>query len=253
MIGHQVLLNSGDSTSVVLPIDNENGNYRIRFESEFELDPGQIESTVSKVFKETDISGRYIVEVIKCSTEEVVHSFEIGNANKADVLPCKSRNQTKGCYSILFTLLNTDLAITDEFTKTELDEGELNYSWIGLFLLVVITVVLIVKRRSHSRKNLNLIQIGAFQFDEKNTELLIDGQKIELSSKESDLLSLLYEAVNTTVEREVILNMVWGDNGDYIGRILDVFISKLRKKLEPDLNIKIVNIRGVGYKLVLND
>ena len=56
--------------------------------------------------------------------------------------------------------------------------------------------------------------------------------------------------VNTTVERDVILNMVWGDEGDYVGRTLDVFISKLRKKLEADSSVKIVNIRGVGYKLV---
>jgi DNA-binding response OmpR family regulator len=48
------------------------------------------------------------------------------------------------------------------------------------------------------------------------------------------------------------LNKVWGDEGDYIGRTLDVFISKLRKKLEADSSIKIVNIRGVGYKLVMD-
>ena len=53
------------------------------------------------------------------------------------------------------------------------------------------------------------------------------------------------------LEREVILKTVWGDDGDYIGRTLDVFISKLRKKLEANTNLKIVNIRGVGYKLVI--
>jgi len=46
---------------------------------------------------------------------------------------------------------------------------------------------------------------------------------------------------------------VWGDQGDYVGRTLDVFISKLRKKLEADTNVRIVNIRGVGYKLVLGE
>ena len=66
------------------------------------------------------------------------------------------------------------------------------------------------------------------------------------------MLLLLYHAVNTTVEREVILKDIWADDGDYIGRTLDVFISKLRKKLEDDTNVKIVNIRGIGYKLVLN-
>ena len=54
------------------------------------------------------------------------------------------------------------------------------------------------------------------------------------------------------MERDVILNMVWGDEGDYIGRTVDVFISKLRKKLEFDSKVKIVNVRGVGYKLVMD-
>ena len=98
----------------------------------------------------------------------------------------------------------------------------------------------------------NMISIGNYRFDTLNSELLFENQKTELSAKESDLLLLLYHAVNTTVEREVILKDIWADDGDYIGRTLDVFISKLRKKLEDDTNVKIVNIRGIGYKLVLN-
>ena len=88
---------------------------------------------------------------------------------------------------------------------------------------------------------------------ETSTKLILKEERIELSGKESELLMLLAEFMNTTVEREVILNKVWGDEGDYVGRTLDVFISKLRKKLEADPNIKIANIRGIGYKLVLKD
>ena len=74
----------------------------------------------------------------------------------------------------------------------------------------------------------------------------------ELSSKEASLLDLLYVNLNQTVSREHILQVVWGDEGDYLGRTLDVFISKLRKKLDADSNLKIVNIRGIGYRMVLN-
>ena len=94
--------------------------------------------------------------------------------------------------------------------------------------------------------------MGKYHFDKLNAELIIEEQRIELTSKEADLLMLLYDTVNTTVEREVLLNRVWGDEGDYIGRTLDVFISKLRKKLEFDTQVKIVNVRGVGYKLVMD-
>jgi DNA-binding response OmpR family regulator len=63
---------------------------------------------------------------------------------------------------------------------------------------------------------------------------------------------LLHSSANSTLERECILRAVWGDEGDYVGRTLDVFISKLRKKLDADSSLKIVNVRGVGYKLILN-
>ena len=95
--------------------------------------------------------------------------------------------------------------------------------------------------------------MGEYYFDTRNTELIIEHKRIELTAKEADLLLLLYHSANNTVERDVILNRVWGDEGDYVGRTLDVFISKLRKKLEFDAKVKIVNIRGVGYKLVTDD
>ena len=122
-------------------------------------------------------------------------------------------------------------------------------------LVIMIVAVTAYKRKkksvSHS-ENPNLVSLGKYHFDKLNAELIIEEQRIELTSKEADLLMLLYDTVNTTVEREVLLNRVWGDEGDYIGRTLDVFISKLRKKLEFDTQVKIVNVRGVGYKLVMD-
>jgi DNA-binding response OmpR family regulator len=97
-----------------------------------------------------------------------------------------------------------------------------------------------------------MIGIGKFLFDPRTMQLSIDKESITLTSKEADLLYLLSSSANHTVERETILNKVWGDEGDYIGRTLDVFVSKLRKKLEADAKVRIINIRGVGYKLVLD-
>ena len=66
-------------------------------------------------------------------------------------------------------------------------------------------------------------------------------------------MSLLYEYANETVNKETILNKVWGDEGDYVGRTLDVYVSKLRKKLENDASVELKNIRGIGYKLIVED
>jgi DNA-binding response OmpR family regulator len=83
--------------------------------------------------------------------------------------------------------------------------------------------------------------------------LIHQKKTIELTSKENELLSLLNEFANETVTKETILHKVWGDEGHYVGRTLDVTISKLRKKLEHDASIQIKNIRGVGYRLIIEE
>ena len=261
MIGHQILLNSNDSTSRVLPIIKENDRYRIQFESEFEFKPEELVATVDRVVKETGMANSYIVEVEQCETGELVYSFKVDNLDKSDIIPCKGRVQPKSCYSLLFTLIETRWANTallsvtpDSSNGSNAETSQAGYIIIVvLFLLFTVVFFLIWKRRNKPTIDPNLIPLGTYHFDKRNTELLIEHQRIGLTSKEADLLLLLYNAVNTTVEREVILNRVWGDEGDYVGRTLDVFISKLRKKLEFDSKVKIVNIRGVGYKLVLDD
>ncbi len=260
MIGHQVLLSSNDSTSRVLPIIKENDRYRIQFESEFEFKPEELVSTVDRVVKETRLANSYIVEVEKCETGELVYSFKMDDLDKSDIIPCKGRVQPKLCYSLLFTLIETRYTNTALLTATpdssngsNAETSQMGYIiMVVLFVLIALVFFFMWKRKNKPTNDPNMIPLGTYHFDKRNTELLIEHQRIDLTSKEADLLLLLYNAVNTTVEREVILNMVWGDEGDYVGRTLDVFISKLRKKLEFDSKVKIVNIRGVGYKLVLD-
>lgn len=257
MIGHQILLNSADTASRVLPIIKESNQYRIQFESELVFNPENLVSTISNVIKETRIAKNYIVEVEQCETTEVVYSFEIDALDKSDIIPCSGRVHPKSCYNILFTIIEYD-KINATLVNTDSDESkpETNLGvyiiTFGLFILLFLVIFFLMKRPNKTKADPNMIPLGTYFFDKKNTELIIDHQKIELTSKEADLLLLLYNAANTTVERNVILNMVWGDEGDYIGRTVDVFISKLRKKLEFDSKVKIVNVRGVGYKLVMD-
>lgn len=260
MIGHQVLLNSGDSISRVLPLRKEGDGYRIQFDSEFEFYPEELVSTINQVVNETRLSTSYIVEVEKCETGEVVYSYEMNDLDQTDIIPCKSRIQPKSCYHLLFTMLGTgeprasvhDVTQGPSYSSSS-TEGQVTYSIIALLLVFILgAFTFLWRRRRNSIVDPNIIPIGEYAFDKRNTALLFENQRTELTGKEADLLLLLYNAVNTSVEREVILNKVWGDEGDYVGRTLDVFISKLRKKFDADPKVKIVNIRGVGYKLVID-
>ncbi len=74
----------------------------------------------------------------------------------------------------------------------------------------------------------------------------------KLTRKEADVLRLLCLHREQVLPRELVLNMVWGDDTYFLGRSLDVFISRLRKYLKPDPNVQIVNVHGVGFKLVVD-
>ncbi len=289
MVGHQVLLSSGDSTSRVFPIEKEGESYKIQFGTAFAFNPGDLASTIDRVILEMKAASSYIVEVKRCENDEVVYSYEKSDSINPELMPCGPRHQPKACYIIFFTVLkryNQDVGSLYQapkmqpllmenqpvslpsVKKTVKSERSLpvvkkrsSYSLIVLPIgsICAFIGVLIYFRRKRAAvgrivdtSDPDIAIIGNTLFDRKNMTLLHSNEKTELSSKESDLLSLLYENKNQSIEREHILKIVWGDEGDYIGRTLDVFVSKLRKKLEPDQRIKIVNIRGIGYKFIVN-
>ena len=93
-------------------------------------------------------------------------------------------------------------------------------------------------------------EVGLFRLDTKNLTLKSpDGAEQKLTAKEAKILRLLCINVNAVVERDVLLNSVWGKDDYFTGRSMDVFITKLRKYLKDDPSVKIQNIHGVGFKL----
>ena len=260
LIGHQMLLSLGDSSSRVLPIEKKGENkYQIRFENEFAFNPESVASVIDSVIAATQIAASYIVEFESCQTHQVVHSYEIGISNHSNVLACKERDQPKACYNLLITILKPSTTIsTAELAASSNSELTDKYIVLAILLICVllpmILVPLFLNRKTNSKTSTdqNIISIGQYRFNKRKMELWFEDQRVELTSNECDLLKLLCDSTNNTVERETILKMVWGDEGDYVGRTLDVFISKLRKKLEGDSNVRITNIRGIGYRLVVD-
>ena len=92
--------------------------------------------------------------------------------------------------------------------------------------------------------------LGLYTFYPSTQTLQIGGEEIELSFRESELLRLLCESGTLPVDTKDILLQLWGNDSFYNTRSLHVFITKLRHKLEKDPRIKILNVRGIGYKLV---
>ncbi|MFN9115118.1 MAG: response regulator transcription factor [Bacteroidota bacterium] len=94
-----------------------------------------------------------------------------------------------------------------------------------------------------------LIKIGQYTFDTENYTLNHAAFEKTLTKKEAQILKVLCRFKNQVTPREVITNTVWGQDDYFIGRSLDVFITKLRKYLKEDPSISIQNIHGIGFKL----
>jgi len=98
-------------------------------------------------------------------------------------------------------------------------------------------------------ENLEFINIGSFQFSPSELRLTNDSVSYDLTEKESELLKVLYEQRNSLVKRESLLVSVWGQNDYFLGRSMDVFISRLRKYFKDDPHVTLETIRGVGIRL----
>ncbi len=92
-------------------------------------------------------------------------------------------------------------------------------------------------------------KVGKYHFDMINLKLNIEDHSRQLTRKEASLLQLLIKHKNEVIKREEILMLIWGDDDYFLGRSLDVFISKLRSYLKLDSNIKIENIHGIGFRM----
>ena len=94
------------------------------------------------------------------------------------------------------------------------------------------------------------IELGQYRFNRHKQTLTINDLEQTLTYRESQLLFHLSEKRNNLLDRMIILKKLWGEDDFFTARSMDVFITRLRKKLKQDPNIKIINIRGQGYKLM---
>jgi two-component system response regulator VicR len=92
-------------------------------------------------------------------------------------------------------------------------------------------------------------KIGRYSFDFQKLTLALDGQLQTLTFREAEVLKYLADRPDQVIKRDDLLKAIWGDNDYFMGRSLDVFISRLRKYLSQDTDIKIDNIHGVGFRM----
>jgi len=105
--------------------------------------------------------------------------------------------------------------------------------------------------RAKSQRVVAQYQLGNFTFDTRRQTLSIGDKQTKLTTKESELLTMLCTHVNDVLERELALKTIWIDDNYFNARSMDVYITKLRKHLKDDPNIEINNVHGKGYRLIV--
>jgi hypothetical protein len=254
-IGHRLLLQAGDKTSRVLPVTEiKEGTFQLMFEERLVFDHDSLIALSQNLLSKTQFSSGYTVTVHDCTDGEIVYGFQI-NGTTQDILACRGRTESKGCYII-------------EFTFPDFYEDNPNYRLIGLVgsgVLMLSVVALLIGRFRKSEVSLprqdhavlkgsvpEFVTLGKFLFDVKNRRLLLENEVITLTDKESKILELLNINFGELTPRDTLMQ-IWINEGVIIGRSLDMFVSKLRKKLSRDPELSITNVHGKGYKLEISE
>ena len=321
-IGDRLLLQSGDSTSRVLPVtETKEGTFLLEFENEFVFSHDSLMMLTLGSFPKTEFPSGYTVTVHDCVNGSIVYGFQINNT-LPDILACRGRSQPKGCYTIeiafpdLYANVEEKKAAIDQPTeelksvkvdpkeanpkldefkttpsdhdidqlteelksfKVDPQEGNLkldefktttsdfpliNLVYIGMVVLLGVTLVIgrfgkgLIPVPLQNQKHAiikesvpELPSLGKFLFDVKDQRLLLGSEVISLTDKEYKILELLNNNFGELIPRETLMQEVWINEGVITGRSLDMFVSKLRKKLSSDPELRITNVHGKGYKL----
>jgi DNA-binding response OmpR family regulator len=132
----------------------------------------------------------------------------------------------------------------DDYVTKPFDEDEL--------LLRIESILNRVTPNQTENKKL-IYELGKFTFDVNNQILKFGKESKRLTSKESKVLAILSKSINNIVSREEIMKEVWGETDYFIGRSLDVFISKIRRHLHSEPRIRIETIPTVGVVLNISE
>jgi hypothetical protein len=245
--GNQLLLSQQDSTSIILPvIAKDKATYQLSFQEVLSFEPNALVTVIDSSFIISSLPHDYRVEVIQCADQEVAYSYEMNIEEERTIIPCAGRYLPEGCYIIEVKFLNQP--------RSFLNKYPLIYA--TLFGLLIFLVYYFKEKRltanTFKNETSNYSEIGSYHFYPEQNKLIKAAIEISLSKKECELLELFVASPNQVIKRDELTKKVWEDHGVIVGRSLDTYISKLRKKLQDDDSIKLTNVHGVGYKLEVN-
>ena len=212
------------------------------------------EQTLAMIIKDTLEENDFIIHTANDGEEGLSLFFEL----HPDVLVADVMMPKMDGFEMVRRIRQTDkqtpvLFLTARSAINELGANDYLKKPFGIQELIIRIKALMGKAFLFTENKVaNHFEIGSYLFDPVAQTLLHAGTRQELSHRESEILKRLCENRNQVVNTQDVLLELWGDDSFFNSRSLHVFITKLRHKLSQDEQIRIVNVRGIGYKLIVN-
>ncbi|CAM3995902.1 response regulator transcription factor [Flavobacterium antarcticum] len=196
-------------------------------------------------------------EVTHCVNGE--HAFDLFSKQKFDILVLDVMMPKKDGFSVAKDVRKMDKNIPIIFLTAKsqtqdvvegFNAGGNDYLKKPFSMEELIVRIHSLLGRINSDKTAEKSILGKYSFSFTKQTLHFSDLIITLTHREAELLQLLIENKNEILDRSIVLKKIWGNDDFFNGRSMDVFITKLRKKLNLDPNIQIINVRGQGYKLI---
>lgn len=238
----QLLRAAGDSTSRIPAIEQYGSQvWRVNIEQSFRYE--QLPFILQESFDLYEIKHTYQVAIKRCEDATIDLGYHQQDFIINKQIPCGGRELTESCRYIEITFLEPSPPLSVWFATSGV--LLLIFAGIGGYRLLKRHKAIAVDPNSDAE----LIEIGNSRLNVQAQILIHGEQRQQLTYRETKLLHLFANNPNQLLERDFILNKVWEDEGVQVGRSIDVFVSRLRKKLSFDSTVGIVAIHGVGYKL----
>ncbi len=243
---HLMLAAAGDSKSPIGPVvKTDICTWQIRMDHSLNYDI--LPKILQESFDQHLIGDSYNVAILNCADGELQLGYNYQDYVENKDVPCGGRDMAAGCYQLQVNFPELE-PVNNRFP---------DWAWVSALLLVGAGFYLLGKNKKRDRPaplaattaTTKWIHFGNSKMDLANLLLVCGTVQHQLTYREAKLLHFFATQPNQLLDRNVILQHVWAEEGIMVSRSVDVFVSRLRKMLRDDPTLNISAVHGVGYKL----
>ncbi|MEO0900284.1 MAG: winged helix-turn-helix domain-containing protein [Bacteroidota bacterium] len=240
-IGDELLSNAHDHSSPVQPLQQiDEHTLRLSFQKSIPINPDSL-SWLALKFIHSEIATKAIVSVLEVASSKLVYGFEINRQTPKEI-PCLGRNLPTADYYVDVSLYQQEASL--------LGFNIFTFALLGCILVSLALLVIPLSKGKTAKVNDHAsLQVKGMKLDLRTNQILTQDQIIKLTDKEAQIFSILFQHEGQLVSREYLTEEVWLKEGVVTSRSLDMYISRLRKKIKGISNTEILNQRGKGYSL----